>query len=121
MKRTLLLAILSVISVYYATAKEYKVASPDKKISLTVTVAGEIKWSAIYEGKEIINNSKISLILANGKVLGENEKVRKTTISQLNEVIKPVVANKKSEIADNCNILTINFNSGLALQFRAYT
>jgi len=120
MKRTLLLALLFVLSAYHSAAKEYKIASPDKKISLTVNVANYIKWSATCEGKEIINNSKIALILANGKVLGENEKVRKVVISQLNEVIRPVVANKKSEIADNCNILTINFNSGFALQFRAY-
>ena len=120
MKRTLLLVLLFVFTVYHSAAKEYKVASPDKKISLTVTVANDIKWSATREGKEIINNSKIALILANGKVLGENEKVRKTVVSQLNEVIRPVVANKKSVIADNCNILTINFNSGFALQFRAY-
>ena len=60
------------------------------------------------------------MILANGKVLGENEKVRKVTVSKLNEIIKPVVANKKSEITDNCNILTINFTSGFSLQFRAY-
>jgi alpha-glucosidase len=120
MKRTLVLALLSVITGYYAIAKEYKVASPDNKITVTVSVGIGIKWSATCEGKEIINNSKIGMILANGKVLGENEKVKKAAISQLNDIIKPVVANKKSEIIDNCNILTISFNSGFSLQFRAY-
>jgi hypothetical protein len=45
-------------------------------------VSADIKWSATIEGKEIINNSKIAMILANGKVLGENEKVKKAAISQ---------------------------------------
>jgi alpha-glucosidase len=120
MKRTLLITFLSVITVYYSVAKEYKVISPDSKISLTINVGTDIKWSATREGKEIINNSKIAMILANGKILGENEKVRKAAVSQLNDIIKPVVANKKSEIIDNCNILIITFSSGFSLQFRAY-
>jgi alpha-glucosidase len=120
MKRSLVLALLSVITGYYAAAKEYKLASPDNKISVTVTVGTGIKWSATCEGREIINNSKIAMILANGKILGENEKVKKAAISQLNDIIRPVVSNKKSVITDNCNILTISFNSGFSLQFRAY-
>ena len=59
------------------------------------------------EGKEIFSSSKIAMILANGKVLGENEKVRKVVTGKLNDIIKPVVANKKSEIPDKCNVLTI--------------
>jgi alpha-glucosidase len=120
MKRTLLLTILLVFAICSTIAKDYKVSSPDNKISLTVNVENYIKWSATREGKEIISNTKIAMILTNGKIIGENEKVRKVTASKRNEVIRPVVANKKSEIADNCNILTINFTSGFALQFRAY-
>jgi alpha-glucosidase len=120
MRRTLLLALLSLFAIYSAAAKDYKITSPDTKILLTVNVGNSIKWSAAHEGKEIINNSRIAMILANGKVLGENEKVRKAVISKLNEVIKPVVANKRSEITNNCNILTITFNSGFSIQFRAY-
>lgn len=120
MKRTLLLAILYVFVISSSFAKEYKISSPDNKISLTVNVGNDIKWYATREGKEILSNSKIAMILKNGRILGENEKVRKATISKLNEIIRPVVANKKSEITDNCNILSINFTSGFALQFRAY-
>lgn len=120
MKRTLLLALLSVITAYHSIAKEYKITSPDNKISVIVNAGTEIKWFATYEAKEIINSSKIAMILASGKVLGENEKVRKAAVSQLNDIIRPVIANKKSEIIDNCNILTITFNSGFSLQFRAY-
>jgi alpha-glucosidase len=102
MKRSLVLAFLSVITGYYAIAKEFKLASPDNKISVTVTVGTDIMWSATCEGRELINNSKIAMILANGKILGENEKVKKAAISQLNDIIRPVVSNKKSVITDNC-------------------
>ena len=120
MKRTFVLALLSVITGYWAIAKEYKFSSPDNKISVTINVGADIKWSATIEGKEVINNSKIAMMLVNGRVLGENEKVTKVSLSKLNDIIRPVVANKRSEIKDNCNILTISFNSGFSLQFRAY-
>jgi alpha-glucosidase len=120
MKRTLILVCLFLFTTSYLIAKEYKVSSPDGKISLSVNVGSDIKWSASREGKEIINSSKIAMILADGKVLGDNEKVKKVKISQLNDSIKPVVANKRSVIKDNCNILMISFNSGFSLQFRAY-
>ena len=120
MKRTLILTLLTIFSTTWSFAKDYKISSPDGKISLNVNVDAGIKWSVTREGKEIIANSKIAMILADGKILGENEKVKKTAATRLNDIIKPVVANKRSEIADNCNILTITFNSGFSIQFRAY-
>ena len=44
------MALLSVITGYYAVAKEYKLTSPDNKITVTVSVGIGIKWSAAYEG-----------------------------------------------------------------------
>lgn len=120
MKKTLLLFVLLIIIAYNSYAKDYNVSSPDGKISLVVNVGANIKWSATLDGKEIITSSQIALILADGKVLGENEKVKKTSVTTINEVIKPVVANKRSEITDNCNVLTLSFNSGFSLRFRAY-
>jgi alpha-glucosidase len=120
MKKLLLLSVLFAFTLCLASAKEYKISSPDGKISVTVNVDKDIRWSATFNGNEVINSSKIALILDNGKVLGENEKVKKTTVSHLNEIIKPVVPNKRSEITDNCNILKVFFNSGFSVQFRAY-
>lgn len=120
MKRTLLPALLFMLLTISVFGKDYKINSPDGKISLTVTVGSDIRWTGTYEGKEIISSAKIAMILANGQHLGENEKVKKAVVSTLNDIIIPVVANKKSEIKDNCNILTITFSSGFDLQFRAY-
>jgi len=120
MKRTLLLIFVFAFAACLSFAKDYKVSSPDGKISLMIDVGSNISWSATLNNKEIINAQKIAMILADGRVLGENEKVQRTKVSQLNEIIKPVVANKRSEIKDNCNILLITFRSGFTLQFRAY-
>ena len=120
MKKSLLLALLFVLTVSFAFSKDYKVTSPDGKISVIVKVGTEIKWSATIDDKEVITSSKIAMTLDNGKVLGNSEKVNSAKMSMLNEISRPVVANKRSEITDNCNILTISFSSGFSLQFRAY-
>jgi alpha-glucosidase len=120
MKGISILTLFILLNAPWSFAKDYKVSSPDGKLSLNVSVDAGIKWSVTLEGKEVITDSKIAMILANGKVLGENEKVRKTAVNRLNDIIKPVIANKRSEITDNCNILTITFNSGFSIQFRAY-
>jgi alpha-glucosidase len=120
MKRTLSLILLSVLVISTTYAKEYKVSSPDGKNTVTITVGPTIKWSVSRDGAEILNSSRIALILANGKVLGDNETVKKVAMSSLNGTIRPVIANKKSEIVDNCNILSISFGSGFLITFRAY-
>lgn len=120
MKRLVSLAFLFLSVTGSTFGKDYKITSPDNKISLTVSIGNEIKWSVTREGKELLTDSKIAMILANGRSLGENEKVSKAAVSQLNDIIIPVVANKRSSITNNCNVLTITFNSGFSLQFRAY-
>jgi alpha-glucosidase len=120
MKKSLLIALLFVLTVSFVFPKDYKVTSPDGKITVNVNVGTDIKWSATVDDKEVINSSKIAMTLDNGKVLGNSEKVKSARTSMLNEISRPVVANKRSEITDNCNILTISFSSGFSLQFRAY-
>ena len=120
MKRSLILGFLFVILACPAFAKEYKVNSPDGKISLTINVEKEIVWTATYEGREIVSSSRTALLLKDGRTLGQNSKIRRARAGQVSEIIKPVVANKKSEIADNCNTLTLSFNGGYGIQFRTY-
>ncbi len=119
MKKTLFLILLCVLISINSFAKEYKVSSPDGRNSITVNVGPNVKWSVAHDGSEILK-SRIGLVLESGKVLGDNETVKKIAMSSLNGTISPVIANKRSEIADNCNILSISFNSGFLITFRAY-
>ncbi len=120
MRKKLLLGILFLFIACHSFSKEYTIASPDGKIQLVVSVENDIRWSASLDGKELVNCSRVAMILSGGKVLGANEKVKRAKISKLDEMIIPVVASKKSSITDKCNILLITFNSEFSLQFRAY-
>jgi alpha-glucosidase len=120
MKHTSLFFILLAITASYSYAKDYKVSSPDGKITLTVSPATDLNWSVSYDGKEVISSAKAGMVLVDGRILGSGEKVRKVTPGKINQVFEAVVAYKRSKIEDNCNTLLIAFRSGMAIQFRAY-
>lgn len=120
MKRLFFCALLGLFAAGYSDAKDYKLTSPDGKIIVTVSPGPALRWSATFEGREIISSVKAGMILEDNKSLGTDEVVRKTVNGTINQVIEPVVAYKRSKITDNCNTLLITFKSGLSVHFRAY-
>ena len=120
MRRKLLFFFLFFVTVNYSFAKDYKVASPDGKIVVTVSAGTDLKWSATCEGKTAIISAEAGMVLGDGSVLGQNETIRRITPGKIDQVLETVVAYKRSKITDNCNTLLIAFRSGLAVQFRAY-
>ncbi len=82
MKKSLLVILLFVLTLSLVSGKDYKVTSPDGKISVTVNVGAEIKWSATFDGKEkLLIPQKIAMVLDNGKIFGENEKVKSAKLT----------------------------------------
>jgi alpha-glucosidase len=120
MNKTILTFILSVAILQTVSSKDYKISSPDGKISVTVNVGKEIVWRAYYDNKEIITSDRIAMVLSDGRILGVNEGVKKSFNGSHSEIIKPVVSFKKSEIPDVYNFITVTFRSGWSLTFRAY-
>ncbi|MBG0858161.1 MAG: glycoside hydrolase family 97 protein [Bacteroidales bacterium] len=120
MKRIFFCIIMLFVTVSSSLTKDYTVTSPDGKIVLTINAGTDLKWSVTFEGREIITSVKIGMVLPDNKVLGENERIRKASPGKTDQVLEPVVANKRSRITDNCNLLNIVFRSGLTVQFRAY-
>jgi alpha-glucosidase len=120
MIRSFFLVILFAFTTSHSFSRDYKINSPDGKTSITVTSGSELKWNAAFDGKEILSSAKIAMVLDGGRILGENEKVERASVSQFHEVITPVVPYKRSKITDNCNILKIYFKSGFSVEFRAY-
>ena len=120
MKSKILCLLLVLFTVSNSFAKDYKITSPDGSIVLTVNTSPGLNWSAAYNGTEILTSVKAGMVLSDGKILGENESVRKATQGVVNQVLEPVVAHKRSKITDNYNYLTVAFRSGLSVQFRAY-
>jgi len=120
MKKVLLGSVLLFVFVSNSFAKDYTLKSPDGKIMMTINAGPGITWTASYNGIQVISSVKAGMILENIKVPGETESVKKAQYGVVNQILEPVVANKRSKITDNCNTLLITFKSGFAVQFRAY-
>jgi alpha-glucosidase len=118
--KKIMLPIILALNILTVCAKDYKISSPDGKIVINVRVGSDIKWSATYENKEILSSVKTAMILDDGKILGNNETVKKSLLNHINEILKPEVAYKKSETVNNCNALLLTFKTGFSIQFRAY-
>ena len=113
----LLLLLLSVASV--VVARPRKVASPDGKIEVEVSVGDKITYSMKFLGEEIIRPSALLLSVDGGKVLGEQPRLSSARTKEVREQIQAMFY-KKSSIADHYNELRLAFRGGYAVVFRLY-
>jgi len=115
----IILSISLVILALNAISKEYKVASPNGQISVSVIVDTQLKWSAAVDGNSIFTNNTISLDLGT-KVLGINPKVVSAKSSSVREVVSTVVAVKSKTIANEYNQMTLVFKPDYKVSFRLF-
>jgi len=120
MRKKIILQVLLLCIAFTVTAKEYKVTSPDGRITVVVVKEEQVKWKVAYDGKEIISSADIAMELASGRIPEIKDRIRKVTVRNTKESIIPVVPVKRSEILSEYNLLELTFSSGSALEFRAY-
>ena len=120
MNKAIFTALAILLPASMLSGKDYRISSPDSRIVLTVNIDREISWSVMYENKTVVMADRISMILADGTILGEKESVRRPVLESKNELIRPVVAYKNSEIRDTYTSMTLAFRKGFSLVFRAY-
>ncbi|MEA3477078.1 MAG: glycoside hydrolase family 97 catalytic domain-containing protein, partial [Bacteroidota bacterium] len=118
MKKALFIALI--FSSFLTLAQEYEVKSPDGNIKLAVSISKTISWSVVYNGKDVILPSSLSLKISEDRILGKNPVVKRTKTNTIDNEIRPVVSTKYSLIHDHGNELTIQFKGGFSLAFRAY-
>ncbi len=122
MKNLIKIIILFSVLFFYlqANSQEYKIDSPNGKISLYVNADDDISWSAYMSGKVILEKCPLSLSLSNGETLGENVRVAKSEQSSVSRQIIPEIPRKKSIINDTYNELSLKMRGNYRVVFRAY-
>ncbi len=120
MKKFIVLPVFVLFLLTTLSARDFKITSPDGKISLIVSVDKKITWSVTFNGNQVINSSRTAIILGDGSVPVENTAIRRPSTGSINDTIRAVVPHKRALINDNCNYLTIAFRSGFSLTFRVY-
>lgn len=99
---------------------DYKVLSPDGKITLTVHVGEDLSYQIESGGITIIESSRIAMALADGKELpGVNPSVRRERRGKIDNTINTSFYRKKV-VNDRYNLLELTFKEGFAVEFRVF-
>ncbi|MBQ7440327.1 MAG: glycoside hydrolase family 97 N-terminal domain-containing protein, partial [Prevotella sp.] len=117
MKKLLTICLMLIIAVGMY-AKDYRVQSPNGKLSITVSADKQLTWQVAYQGKTILAPSVMSVDLGSA-ILGKNVKVRKASTRRIDETFATPVY-KKAQVRDCCNELTLDCKDGYQVVFRAY-
>jgi len=105
---------------YLHAADSLVVHSPDKRIDVTVYYKDKLSYSIRYLGKPILLPSVIDLQLQNGKRLSDDLRLSKRSIRSFNGTIISPVPEKRKEIPDVYNELSLQFKDPFTLLLRVY-
>ncbi len=122
--KKIIFVLLSGIILFPVTtlAKEYKLVSPEGKSSVTINVdkkAG-ITANIYYLDREIVTLGPIGIEIDGAGVLGDSPKVRRVNYREADDIIRPVVWEKRSEISDRYKEIELIFKESFRLIFRVY-
>ena len=96
------------------------VTSPNGALVVTIGTEGQVTWAVTHRGRTVIEPSPIAMTLGDGRVLGEKPAVSRTATRSADQVLKPVVRQKRAEVRDHYNERHIEFAGSYALVVRAY-
>lgn len=120
MRRRLYLLFSSslLFTIGYGQSKPVIIKSPDNNIEVRITVTDKVQYEVWYKNDPILLPSPIALQLKDQPV--EIPKIQKTTATQNRTSIISPVPEKRKNIPDIYNELSIRFRQPLSLQFRLY-
>lgn len=112
---TLILASAAVVR-----AETFDLFSPDKRIKVEIKIGPDITYSIFCDNEILLAPSTISMIIQDGTRLGKNVRLNNINRRSVREKIYPVVREKRAEIEDHFEEITINLRGNYGLVFRAY-
>lgn len=116
---TLLAAMLIACSASYAKPDHYTLLSPDESLRVEIQLNHTITYSLYSSDHLLLKDCTLSLQLADIR-LGLMPKVRKAERGSIDEIINRIVHTKNSTTRNHCNTLTLTFDGGYGVEFRAY-
>ena len=107
-----------------ASAQQYKLASPNGKLTVTVNATQDLNWQIEHNGTSVLQPSAIALEGQNekGKTVARFGKDIKVTSEKRRSVDTsfPTPFYKKAEVKDVYNELVLKCRGGYSVEFRAY-
>lgn len=96
------------------------ILSPDKKIRVRIEANTALRYSISYENKIVLESSAIGLVMVNGRSLSGNGAIKKMTRRYIDSIIVSPVPEKRKNIPDHFNELSILFRQPVTIVFRVY-
>lgn len=119
MKRTLILLTI-ILAAFNSRAQEYFLKSPDGDIKVEILVSANTVYRLYYRGKLIMYGKPMGLLIGKKNRLGHKEFDAKSSTNSVDRVVKPIVPYRSSKIHEGYNELSLEFESGLSIDFRCY-
>lgn len=121
MKRyiAILLMLLAAGSVANAASPAI-ICSPDGSLKMTVNTNDCIYYSVSRNDVPMIDSIRISLSIAEAPVFGLKPRLRNIKKYSSDEVIRPTVPLKHSEINNDYNAIVMRFEGGYSVEFRVF-
>lgn len=116
---TLICALLSLALSSLGATKKETVASPSGNIRMEVTIGDCLTLCAFQGDEQLLGDCSLSLQVGSEQ-FGKNPKLAGTKRTRIDEVLRPVVPMKFSEVPNKANQLSLIFRGGISLDLRAY-
>jgi len=100
-------------------ARTYTVTSPDGHITVNIDAGKRLTWSVSHDGTQAVAPSPISLTLTDGRILGDNPRIKRTRRSSVDTRFATPLY-RKAGVDDRYNQIAIDMRGGYTLQIRAY-
>ena len=118
--KKIVLSSLILFFCFKAISKDYRLVSPDERLSAEITVEENVSVTVSENGRFLFGLSGLSMEFEGENVGKDDIKVKKTKSSNVNETVIPVIREKSGSYQDMYNGLTVELKTGTSLDFRLY-
>ena len=108
MKRALVLSLILIGTQLLCAAKDYKVSSPDGRLTVHVSDGENLSWSLTDGNTLLVGPSEASMKITDGIVFGKDCRAQKVSRKSVDELLS-TPHYKKAAVRNNCNELTLTF------------
>ena len=119
MKRIITICMMLCLCLGIYAQKSYQLLSPNGEIKMSISVSDKIYYDIAYRQETLLENGVMQLQLGK-QILGANPKISKASTQSVDEIIRPVIPFKFSNIRNHYNQLLLKFNGNWSVEFRAF-
>lgn len=99
--------------------RNFKLQSPDGRLSINVQVGKQVTYSVVHESDVVLSPSPVAMELEDGSAFGIGSTLKKHHTATMNQLVSTTLY-KKKRITDHYRELILEFKEGFNLVFRAY-